>query len=127
MLTDALEEILSLTLRAFETGDCALAATVEPLEEVIDQTIEEIKLRHIARLQDGRCTIQLGFVLNDLLTNYERISDHCSNLAICVLETERDLNPHQYLQDVKTGEAFTENLKRYLAKYKLPAREAAAE
>ncbi|QNL44547.1 Na/Pi cotransporter family protein [Oscillibacter hominis] len=126
VLTDALIEILNLTVRAFETSDCAMASTVEPLEEVIDQLIEEIRMRHINRLQRGKCTIQLGFVLNDLLTNYERISDHCSNLAICVLETEQTgLNPHAYLHDVKTGEEFTTNVQSYLTKYKLPELPAA--
>lgn len=121
VLTRVLKDILERTIQAFETGDCALASTVEPMEEVIDQLIEEIRMRHVNRLQRGKCTIQLGFVLNDVLANYERISDHCSNLAICVIETERSgLNPHAYLQDIKTGEEFAAQVDSCLEKYKLP-------
>ncbi|MEG1917953.1 MAG: Na/Pi symporter, partial [Oscillospiraceae bacterium] len=123
ILTRALDEILDTAVRAFETDDLTLATSVEPLEEVIDQLIEEVKVRHIARLQSGQCTIQLGFILSDLLTNYERISDHCSNLAICVIEMEHSgLNPHEYLHDIKGGlnKDFTAAFGVYLEKYALP-------
>ena len=123
VLTEAITEILDISVQAFESNDAALAATVESLEEVVDRLSEEIKLRHINRLQSGRCTIQLGFVLSDLLTNYERISDHCSNVAICVIESEqKNLNPHEYLQQLKESmnQVFTQNYARYQEKYALP-------
>ncbi|MBR6760904.1 MAG: Na/Pi cotransporter family protein [Oscillospiraceae bacterium] len=105
-LTEALHEILSLTVRSFVTKDLALAATVEPLEQVIDNLITEIKGRHILRLQHGNCTIELGFILTDLLTNYERISDHCSNIAVAIIEAEHDTyEAHTYLHNIKAEES----------------------
>ena len=97
------------------------ARRVEPLEETIAQLIEEIRSRHIQRLQAGQCTIQLGFVLSDLLTNIERASDHCSNIAVSVIE-ECSGGPgrHAYLQEVKAGGAFGEDLRRDRKKYHLP-------
>ena len=78
-------------------------------------------MRHIRRLQSGSCTIQLGFILGDLLTNLERVSDHCSNIAISVIE-EQDVSvdPHAYLNNIKTGGEFTEGLEKDLARYRLP-------
>lgn len=94
---------------------------MEPLEETIDQLIEAIRSRHIQRLQSGHCTIQLGFVLNDLLTNFERVSDHCSNIAVSVIQ-ERDggLDSHTYLHAVKADSSFDANLRRDMRKYRLP-------
>ena len=91
------------------------------MEETIDQLIEEIRTRHTQRLQTGQCTIQLGFVLSDLLTNIERVSDHCSNIAVGVIQ-EKDGGPggHAYLQEVKAGGAFSEDLRRDQKKYHLP-------
>ena len=88
--TAAITEILNMTTRAFETNDVALASKVEPLEQVIDDSIAEIKMRHISRLQTGECTIELGFVLSDLLNNFERVSDHCSNIAVAMIEVQHD-------------------------------------
>ena len=103
VLTDAVREILDLTIRAFQTDDVKLAEWVEPLEEVIDEIIRDLKVRHIERLRAGRCTVEIGFVLNDLLTNYERVADHCSNLAINVIEiAQGEYNAHEYT--IKTGE-----------------------
>ena len=87
MLTAALKEILRVTTKAFAENDLLLAARVEPLEQVIDGLIADIKSNHIARLQKGNCTIEMGFVLSDLLTNCERVSDHCSNIAVAQIET----------------------------------------
>ena len=102
VLTAAVKEILDLAIRAFETGDVPLAKWVEPLEEVIDDIIRDLKLRHIERLQAGRCTVEMGFIFNDLLANYERVADHCSNLAICVIElAQGEYNVHEYA--IKTG------------------------
>jgi phosphate:Na+ symporter len=121
VLTSALTDILNLAFTSFEKADPEIAVRVEPLEETIDQLIEEIRLRHIERLQTGRCTIQLGFVLNDLLTNFERVSDHCSNIAICAIESdESDLDPHAYLQKVKSGGSFARELRADLNRYTLP-------
>ena len=121
VLISALEEIMDEAFGSFASGDLARARSVEPLEETIDQLIEEIRMRHIRRLQTGDCTIQLGFILSDLLTNLERVSDHCSNIAISVIEeSDSDMDPHAYLQDLKTGGAFTEDLREDLRKYRLP-------
>ncbi len=121
VLISALEEIMDEAFGSFASGDLARARSVEPLEETIDQLIEEIRMRHIHRLQTGDCTIQLGFILSDLLTNLERVSDHCSNIAISVIEeSDSDMDPHAYLQDLKTGGAFTEDLREDLRKYRLP-------
>ena len=117
VLISALEEIMDEAFGSFASGDLARARSVEPLEETIDQ----LRMRHIHRLQTGDCTIQLGFILSDLLTNLERVSDHCSNIAISVIEeSDSDMDPHAYLQDLKTGGAFTEDLREDLRKYRLP-------
>ncbi len=94
---------------------------MEPLEETIDQLTDEIRARHVHRLQNGECTIQLGFVLNDLLTNLERVSDHCSNIAVCVIEEREDRSDrHAYLHDMKEATEFSTTLKQDMNKYKLP-------
>ena len=118
---NALEDILGRTFRSFLDRDGIAATRVEPLEETIDRLTEEIRLRHIERLQKGECTIQLGFVLNDLLTNIERVSDHCSNIALCVLESEAGVRDvHAYLEDLKTNSDFIRELQSDLALYHLP-------
>lgn len=121
-LTDAVFEILSITVKAFKTDDIKLAGTVEPLEEVIDDLVAEIKARHIARLTAGECTIELGFVLTDLLTNYERIADHCSNIAVAVIEAQREVfDSHEYLRAVKKEKSgsFSEYYEVYKNKYNI--------
>ena len=121
VLMDALKDILDRSFSCFIADDVDAALTVEPLEETIDRLIEEVRMRHIQRLQTGGCTIQLGFVLSDLLTNFERVSDHCSNIAVCVLE-ERDVNldRHAYLHDLKSDSTFTRRLTQDLETYRLP-------
>ena len=118
-LVKAIDEILNMTVKAYETGDVDLAARVEPLEEVIDQLTAKMKDRHIKRLQQGVCTIEKGFIFSDLLNNYERISDHCSNIAVAVIEVEHDtFDAHRYLQGVKYGNhEFNVIFKEYEAKY----------
>ncbi len=118
-LVKAIDEILTMTVKAYETGDVDLAARVEPLEEVIDQLTAKMKDRHIKRLQQGVCTIEKGFIFSDLLNNYERISDHCSNIAVAVIEVEHDtFDAHRYLQGVKYGNhEFNVIFKEYAAKY----------
>ena len=121
VLMDALKDILDRSFSCFIADDVDAALTVEPLEETIDRLIEEVRMRHIQRLQTGGCTIQLGFILSDLLTNFERVSDHCSNIAVCVLE-ERDVNldRHAYLHDLKSDSTFTRRLTQDLETYSLP-------
>lgn len=121
VLDRAARDILSLTVDAFCRDDVAASGKVEPLEQVIDQLIAEIRSRHIARLQKGNCTVEMGFVLADLLTNYERVSDHCSNLAVAVIEAQSDSDPgaHAYLQEVKSSYDFNEVYEQYLAHYAL--------
>ncbi len=121
VLLEALRDIMDDAFHCFVEDDVQTALVVEPLEETIDQIIEEIRMRHIRRLQTGECTIQLGFILNDLLTNIERVSDHCSNIAVSIVE-EKDgsLERHSYLHDVKEGGSFSADVKRDLKKYRLP-------
>lgn len=123
ILTLALSEILTRTVTSFTSNNLKLAAMVEPLEQVMDTLIEEVKNRHVERLQRGKCTIELGFVLSDILTNYERISDHCSNIAVAVIETRGDsFESHEYLHAVKKGADFEAQYKAFLRKYSLPVR-----
>ncbi|MBE6796665.1 MAG: Na/Pi cotransporter family protein [Ruminococcaceae bacterium] len=123
LLLQAIAEITILTTRVYEKNDVELAARVEPLEQVIDRVTAEIKAHHINRLQSGDCTIELGFVLSDLLTNCERISDHCSNIAVAVIEAEMDsFDTHSYLRDIKhNNEQFTEIFEEFKKKYDLHA------
>lgn len=120
----ALTEIIDITTQAFTQDDRKLARKVEALEQTIDGLIDQIKDRHITRLQSGECTIELGFVLSDLLTNYERISDHCSNIAVAMIQIRKAVfDTHRYLQEVKhSGRPEFENLlSEYQAKYALQA------
>ncbi len=119
-LIPALKEILEITMTAFESDDVALATRVEPLEQVIDYLIAEIKRNHIERLQTGKCTIEMGFVLSDMLTNFERVSDHCSNIAVAMIEVDRNsFGTHEYLSGVKSmnDEQFNTCFSAYCEKY----------
>ena len=121
-LTSALKEILDITTRAFSLDDLRIAKQVEPLEQVIDCLIADIKSNHIARLQSGHCTIEMGFVLSDILTNCERVSDHCSNIAVAQIETEQNTyQAHEYLNGVKNAgnEDFQQAFDKYRAQYRL--------
>ena len=122
VLSDAVNEILTLTLKAFTQNDIEAAAQVEPLEQAIDKLKEEMHLRHIYRLQNGRCSIETGFVLSDLLTNLERVSDHCSNIAGCIIETSHNtMNLHEGMRTFKSEDPhFWDEYKAYLVKYTLP-------
>ena len=120
---DAVREIVNMAVNAFTAQDSELAGNVEPLEEVIDTMNAEIKDRHIERLRRGTCTIELGFMLSDLSTNLERVSDHCSNLAVCTIETQRnEFDMHKYLKTVKKYDTdhFKERERIYEEKYALP-------
>lgn len=119
-LNDAISEILSITVKSFKNDDIELAEIVEPLEEVIDEIIDHVKSHHIERLTRGECTIELGFILSDVLTNYERISDHCSNIAVAVIEAQREkFDAHEYLNNVKkNGEGrYYEYFEKYKKQY----------
>ncbi len=122
VFTGAVKEILAITLQAFVNDDKREAALVEPLEEVIDMLNDELKLRHVDRLKNGECTIELGFVLSDVTTNYERIADHCSNIAVCVLQTGKGgFEAHGYLGKMKSDdEEFKLRYEEYKKKYVLP-------
>ncbi|MBR5536974.1 MAG: Na/Pi cotransporter family protein [Clostridia bacterium] len=121
VLTDALQEILTITAVAYDGNDADVAAKVEPLEQVIDGLISKIRANHIRRLQKGACTIEGGFVLADLLNNYERVSDHCSNIAVAIIEVEHDsFDTHKYLNGVKYGNSvFNEIYDIYEKRYAL--------
>ena len=122
-LFSAVQEITHDAITAFTTGDLTLAYRVEPLEEVIDALCDEMKLHHVDRLQQGICTLHQGFVFNDLLTNFERVSDHCSNLAVATIELESDsFDPHQYMISLKAARShgFDQYYEEYRRKFSLP-------
>ena len=122
VLTDAIEEILQNTHNVYKTLDEKAATNIEPLEQVIDYLTRDIRANHVKRLQKGTCTIETGFVLADILNNYERVSDHCSNIAVSVIETSHNMfETHSYLSKVKFGNKnFNDNFERYSEKYRLP-------
>ena len=121
-LTKAITEIISISIEAFVNNDIKLAKKVEPLEEVIDVLNYDLKDRHIKRLKKGTCTIEQGFIFTDLLTNYERVSDHCSNIAVCIIEVnESSFETHEYILNLKTAgkEEFNREYEIYKKKYDL--------
>ena len=124
-IVHAVREILGNTLSAMETDNLAVAAQVEPLEQVIDLLKKSILGRHIDRLTHNECTIEMGFVLNDILSNLERVSDHCSNLAVCIIEiAHNSFDTHEYLHTVKTGRGdFIASFESFKTKYALPERD----
>ncbi len=114
-------EITTMTKESFVDNDLEKATQVEPLEQVVDYLKDQIKLQHVIRVQKSQCTIEHGFVLSDILTNLERVSDHCSNIAGCLIEISRhdSLDLHNYLHEVKAGGRFDESYEQYMAKYSL--------
>ena len=120
VLREALSMILGISCEACKANDIGKAAEVEPLEQVIDELIDKMKLNHVLRLQKNECTIELGFVLNDLLVNLERVSDHCSNIAGCIIEISEygALDMHKYIADIRHGsEKYEEKYKEYKKQY----------
>lgn len=116
----AVTEIVHTAVSTFTSADSTGAARVEPLEELIDQLCDELKLHHVERLQQGSCTIDQGFVFNDLITNCERISDHCSNIAVAMIELESDeFATHKYLRKNKHTEAFEGYYDEYRERFKI--------
>lgn len=119
----AIHDILKITMLSFTEEDLGLAAQVEPLEEVIDAMNLEMKQRHVKRLRKGKCTIELGFILSDITTNFERVSDHCSNIAVCLLEVSEDeFDTHAYLDSLKKEDNldFKGKVLAYRERYQLP-------
>ena len=123
VLAAAIRQILDLTLEAFRHSDRVIAADVEPLEQVIDSLKEQLRTRHILRMQQGGCSIEAGFVWSDLLTDLERTSDHCSNIAGCVIDAaQHNLNLHETLRTAKAQDSvFASRFDRYAREYRLPA------
>ena len=124
IFSDALTEILNNSIDAFLNENLDEARMVEPLEEVIDAMQADIRARHVLRLREGTCTIELGFVLSDLLTNMERVSDHCSNIAATLIQTKNEtFDMHSYLQSVKAADGnqdFTARVNEYSERFALP-------
>lgn len=119
VIAEAVKEVLDSSTRAFENEDISVAVTVEPLEQVIDALKEQLRTNHIIRMQEGKCTAQVGFVWSDILTNLERVSDHCSNIAGCVIDTAaHNLNVHKSLRETRHGDTkFEEMFREYSEKY----------
>ena len=121
IFTQAVKDIVDVSFDVFEKEDVTKAMLVEPLEEVIDLLQAEVKKRHVKRLQKGKCTIEMGFVLSDVITSYERIADHCSNIAVCLMQVNEDgYDTHGYLKDMKHKEKFSNQFNEYKEKYLLP-------
>ena len=119
----ATRDIVNRAVKCFESGDLEMAASVEPLESAIDSINAKIKNRHIERLQRGECTIELGFILQDVTTSFERVSDHCSNIAVYQIQLPADeLDAHEYTQSMRTehAEEFAKARAAYKEKYALP-------
>ena len=123
VLKRAIHDILQITMRSFYEEDLNLAKLVEPLEEVIDGLNLDIKQRHVKRLRKGKCTIELGFILSDITTNFERVSDHCSNIAVCLVEVNaNEFDTHAYLDELKQEDNidFRGKVMTYKERYQLP-------
>ena len=120
-MISAVDEILGLALECFKSDDKDIAIKVEPLEQVVDYLRDYIKAGHIKRLQKQECSIEMGFILSDILTNLERVSDHCSNVACCLIEISHDsMDIHEYIKGLKAGEShetFQKNYEYYKNKY----------
>ncbi|MCR4883346.1 MAG: Na/Pi cotransporter family protein [Clostridiales bacterium] len=128
VITSAVTKVVSMTVSSFTTDNMEDAKHIEPLEETIDNLCDEMKMHHVQRLQQGTCTILQGFIFNDLLTNFERISDHCSNVAVAMIELNAgSFETHDYIDHLKERSAtmFQEDLKKYESLYALPASDKA--
>ena len=117
IVESAVSEIVDMSISAFIQNDLPLASKVEPLEEVIDNLCSQLRDRHVERLKNGECTIEQGFIFVDLLTNYERVADHCSNIGGCLIQSEEDsYRLHEYLSQVKESNG---NFVRYYEQFKV--------
>ena len=125
-MENAVQDLLDKTIYAFENRDIEAAKKVEPLEQVVDELARKLKSRHIARLQAGGCNQAYGYLFNDLLTNLERVADHCSNVAVDMIEVSAgEFDTHDYLDKIKMGgnEEFIRRHARYAGRYTIPAEE----
>ena len=123
ILCSAVREVVDISFDSFKTNNIKEADKVEPLEELIDTLTVELKARHIRRLREGKCTIDLGFVHSDITTNYERIADHCSNIAVCLIQVKQEgFDTHEYLGTIKRedNEQFKKQYAVFEEKYRLP-------
>lgn len=123
VFTQAVRDIVNSAIKVFEEVDCELATHIEPLEEVIDHLNSEVKKRHIKRLRKGKCTIEMGFILSDITTSFERISDHCSNIAVSVMQIKEDnFETHEYLNSLKDkdNDVFMMEYEHIKKRYELP-------
>ena len=121
VMSAAVGEVMDLAVKAFAENDAQAASCVEPLEQVVDDLKDELRTRHILRMKKGECSIEAGFVWSDLLTNLERASDHCSNVALCVLDLKKHtLSAHETQHERKDVPEFAEQYRRYSEKYALP-------
>ena len=121
VMSAAVGEVMDLAVKAFAENDAQAASCVEPLEQVVDDLKDELRTRHILRMKKGECSIEAGFVWSDLLTNLERASDHCSNVALCVLDLKKHtLSAHETQHERKDVPEFAEHYRRYSEKYALP-------
>jgi phosphate:Na+ symporter len=122
VLINAIADILNMTEKSFASNDIELAHQVEPLEEVIDRLRLELRNRHIQRLKEGKCTMELGFLYTDLLTELERISDHCSNIAVCMIQIEENnaVEVHEYLNVLSKDSEFERQCQDFSKNYQLP-------
>ncbi len=123
VFSEAVTHILDLAVEVFTNEDIHAANEIEPLEEVVDRLNKKVKKRHVKRLQNGKCTIEAGLILNDLATNFERVADHCSNIGVCVIQLREDsFDPHGYLDTLDKGKntPFHEKYMAYKNQYKLP-------
>ena len=126
VLERAVLDVVKKTVSAFESADLGIAMKIEPEEQVIDSLVREVKSRHVRRLRDGKCTVEYGFVLDDLLTSYERIADHCSNVAAEMIQSAADkMEVHEYLEALKAGQLdesvqYLNNYQRYSERYTFP-------
>ena len=117
----ATTKIISLTMEAFKNGDLEKAHKVEPLEAVIDKLKKELKNRHLKRIEEGKCSVDQGFLYLDMINAFERMADHCASLAVSMIELEAgDYNVHEYTRELKTSDKnFVEEVDNYLKKYSL--------
>jgi len=124
VLIHAVEEAMGMAILSFEENDVALASKVEPLEQVTDHLRNELKARHIARLQKNQCTIELGFIYSDLIGDFERVADHASNIAVCVIQVSKNIfDTHEYLEEIKSSgeDSYMKLYEGYLKKYDMNA------
>ena len=123
VISKAVVDIVSISYDVFENTNIESAKKVEPLEEIIDELNQELKARHVRRLREGKCTIEQGFILSDITTSLERIADHCSNIAVCILQVAEDsFDTHSYLNAVKREDnaTFQRRMEETRKQYPLP-------